>query len=331
MKTISEITEIISNAIANAAQEVSQSECPDVNIDEYHIVVCTERVFVDDYEKPKPADLLRENFDYEGNIEDPIDMPYQKTIFIVLKFGQGQINQAVLNVPVRIQCLSEQNDFAVASAVLRVFCNKYNFEYTDGLTMSFYTPDVASSTQEMYEGYRSLLSCSGTVKVPETGVAYVTEVWSYDAVENKWFKIPFITMNGSWSAQGDPQSYAGRNGRTMNINRQSSSTLSFSCYMWNVGDDCLTRFTKSILFAKYHMNQRFKLYFKTNLVVYKNEEMFDEDLYNRIKDAQENLSEDSYYMPYSEGTFSLVSVSYGQTWGDINTVSLSFTEAEEDA
>lgn len=338
MKTITEVTEIISNAIAQVAQELPSDECED--IDEYHIVVCTERVFIDDYEKPDADDLNRANLDYEGDVTDPIDTPYQKTIYIILKFGQGQVNQAILNMPVRIQCVSEQNDFKVASAVLRAFCNKYNFEYTNGIVMSFYTPEIVSSAQEMYEGYRALISCSGSVKVPEDGLSFVTEVWSYDTQTSMWFKIPFITINDSWSAQGDPQSYAGRNGRTMNINRQSTTTMTFSCYMWNFTKDqieadtsgingCLTRFTRNVLLAKTHMNKRFKLYFKTNVKITKNDDGFDEDLYNKIKTI-DNL-EDAYYMPDTEGTFTLVSSSYGQSWGDINTRSLSFTEAEEDA
>ncbi len=329
MKTISEITKIITDAIVASAQEVTAEECE--NIDDYNIIVCTERVFVDDYKKEAdPADMYRQNMDIDGDVNEPVDMPYQKTIIIVLKFGQGQVNQAILNMPVRIQCLSEQNDFAAASAILRAFCNKYNFEFTDGIVMSFYTPEVASAAQEMYEGYRSLLSCSGSVKVPEEGIAFVTEIYSYDSDSKVWFKIPFITVNDSWSAQGDPQSYAGRNGRTMNINRQSTSTMTFSCYMWTKSNnEYLAKFTKNILAAKLHMNKRFRLYFKTNVLVSKGEENYDEDLYNKLKTI-DNLT-DAYYMPEAEGTFALISSSYGQTWGDINTRSLSFTEAEEDA
>ena len=337
MKTITEITEIISNAIADAAQEVPSDECE--NIDEYNIRVCTERVFIDDYEKANGGDLLRPNQDYDGDMHDPLDTPYQNTIFIILKFGQGQVNQAILNMPVRIQCVSEQNDFAVASAVLRQFCNKYNFEYTDGLVMSFYTPEVTASAQEMYEGYRSLISCSGTVKVPEDGLAFVTEIWSYDSSESKWFRIPFITMNESWSAQGDPQSYAGMNGRTMNLNRQSTSTMTFSCYMWNFNDAqiaadatrtnaCLTKFTKNVLSAKYSMNRRFKLYFKTNVLVSKGDAAYDSTFYEKLKDIDH--MDESYYLPCAEGTFTMVSSSYGQSWGDINTRSLSFTESSDE-
>lgn len=362
MKTMNEIIGIISDSIAEAARKVSKEAVPD--IDSYDLVVCTERVFIDDYAKPKTEDLKRPNNDNEADnlegpqeVHDPLDVPYQNTIFIVLKAGQGQVNKAVLNMPVSIQCLSEQNDYEAAGAILREFCNEYNFEYTDGIVMSFYTPEMISSGEEVYDGFRALFSSRGTVKVPEDGVLMTTEVWSYDdTADNKgWFRLPFLTMQDSLSVQTDPQSYAGFQGRTMNINRQSTTTESFDGYLWNypkkaidaVGADTeegramrhLNYFSQKVLLAKKHMNVKFRLYFKTNMEVIAGDIGYDSDVAAYLKSTNAPvesgtkrgiLTENGYYMANAEGWFTLAGRSYSQAWGDVSSMSMTFTEATEE-
>lgn len=361
MKTMTEITQIISDAIADAAKDVSTDIVPD--IDDYNLVVCTERVFIDDYAKAKDENLIRPNYDNEDdNLEgprethDPLDVPYQHTIFVVLKMGQGQINKAVLNMPISIQCLSEQNDFEVAGAILREFCNKYNFEYTDGLVMSFYTPEMISAAEEVYDGFRALFASRGTVKVPDDGVVMTTEVWSYDDTEDNegWFKLPFLTIQDSWTPQTDPQSFAGYHGRTMNENRQSTTTESVDGYLWNytsamiekVGKDTeegkmmrhLNYFTQKVLYAKNHMNVRFRLYFKTNVEVISGDFGYEDEIAAYLESTNAPVekngktgirTKNGYYMADAEGWFTLAGRTYSQAWGDVSSRSMTFTEAME--
>jgi hypothetical protein len=362
MKTMTEIIRIISDSIADAARNISKDVVPD--IDSYDLVVCTERVFIDDYARPKMEYLKRmnndnnaDNLDGPQEVHDPLDVPYQNTIFIVLKVGQGQINKAVLNMPISIQCLSEQNDYETAGAILREFCNKYNFEYTDGIVMSFYTPEMISSGEEVYDGFRALISSRGTVKVPEDGLLVTTEIWSYDDTEgNKgWFKLPFLTLQDNLSIQTDPQSFAGYQGRTMNINRQSTTTESVDGYLWNyskeaikaVGPDSdegrmmrhLNYFSQKVLFAKKHMNVRFRLYFKTNMEVTDGDVGYDSIVATYLKDTDAPIesgtnqgirTEHGYYMADAEGWFTLAGRSYSQAWGDVSPRSMTFTEAMEE-
>ena len=357
MKTIQEITEIIASAISKAASNVSKDVV--ANVDDYNIIVCTERIFNDDYAKPKRENLMRENrsSDVNGEYEytNPVDMPYQNTIFIVIKFGQGQINKSVLNMSVTLECLSEADDFTVANAVLREFCNIYNFEYTDGIVMSFYPPSVSSSAEEFYNGFRTLLNCSGNIKVAEEGVVFVTEIWCYDDKQGDegWFKIPFISLQDTWNTVTDPQSFSGYNGRTMNINRQSTNTISFDTYLFNYSNKEITNsynpqylrhmnnFSQKILLSALGMNNKYRMLFKTNIIVssdkYGIDEGFKEEIFNDLlKDeattdllVSEEKGNRKYYLPSCYGTFTLINKSYSQAWGDINTWSLSFSESKK--
>lgn len=343
MKTIDEIMQIIADAIERTVTSIS-------DLSDYNVVVEQERAFNDDYKRPDEADLLRENNQYE-NIDygDPIDVPGQKKIIVVVKFGQGQINKALLDMPVSIQCLSEQNDYITAAKLLRKFCNDYNFEYYDGIVMSFFTPEIMSAAEEVYNGFRALMGCKGSVKVPEDGLVFVTEVWSTAEIgnETKWFKVPFINIGDNWVAQTDPQAFSGFNGRTMNMNRQGTETFSFSCYLWNytsaqinsAGSEgeanimrCLNSFSRKVLTAPYNINVRFRLYFKTNIEVSEGDDGWDQNVWNTIKNTDLAIDQTSktYCMPSYDGYFTLANRSLGQAWGSIVPWSISFTESKEE-
>ena len=341
MKTINDIMDIVGDAISQSVQDLG-------DLGDYEVVVMPERIFNDDYRRADRSDLLRDNNQYGiPEYTEPVDVPGQKKIFIVVKFGQGQINKAVLTLPVSIQCLSEQDDYMAASRILRKFCNDFNFEYYEGIVMSFYTPEMISSAEEVYSGYRALMACKGSVKVPDDGLVFVTEVWSVATIDNedKWFKIPFINTMDNWNAQTDPQAFSGFQGRTMNMNRQGTETVSFSSYLWNYTNDqvsaggdnaelmkCLNNFSRKVLSAPRNINTRFRLYFKTNLTVSYGDDGWDSSLWNEIKNTPLAIDQDSrtYSMPSYEGYFTLVSRGYSQPWGDINAWSLTFAESREE-
>ena len=223
MKTLTEITNIIAKQIGEVAKTAAT---------DYDIIVCPERIFMDDY-LPKAESYLQTLGEMPPlDVAVPQEMPYQDTIFVVIKMGSGQSNMGVSNYSCTLQVLSEADDFIAARQLLDSFISKYNFEYVDGIVQSYFTPDMGGSQESVYTGFRALLSCRGNIRVPEDGVLFVTDVIvSIDGVNA--FEFPYISVMYNHSCQPDPQAFAGTGGRTMALNRQSTQTITFDTYLWN--------------------------------------------------------------------------------------------------
>lgn len=328
MKTLNEIMQII-------AKQISLSAAGSDKYYDYNIVICSERIFLDDY-APKVDDYLKSlstpqianNVDQsnpaynmyatdEGYMT-PMEMPYQRTIFFVLKMGQGQINPAVMNSPITIQCLSEENCLDAAREILLSFIQEHNYQYDDGIIQSYFTPTVSSAEQEMYSGFRALISASGNVRVPEDGVVFIPKIQLSvemdGGVFSDWFDYPFINITFDHSAVPDPQPFAGNKGATIALNRQTSQSISVSTYLWQLdGTDDLsqkqTRFSKQVIEAFSNMNRKFKLAILSN-----------------IKSSEENAV--NGYLPVFSGYFVLTNASYAQDWGDLSLWNLTFTRSD---
>ena len=265
MKTLTEITNIIAKQIGEVAKTAAT---------DYDIVVCPERIFMDDY-LPKEEQYLATLGELPSlDVDSPQELPYKNTIFVVIKIGSGQANMGVSNYSCTLQVLSEADDFVAARQLLDSFIAEYNFEYVDGIVQSYFTPDMGGSQESVYTGFRALLSCRGNIRVPEEGVAFITDVLvSLDG--NCFFEFPFLNVMYNHACQPDPQAFAGTKGRTMALNRQSTQTITFDTYLWNKGvydgtepdikttDWWLDLFSKSIIEAHSDMNKKFRLMVRT--------------------------------------------------------------------
>lgn len=267
MKTLTEITNIIAKQIGAIAESAAT---------DYNVVVCPERIFVDDYlpEEERYVQSLGEMASMDA--DSPQDLPYQKTIFVVIKIGSGQANMGVSNYSCTLQVLSEADDFVAARQLLDSFIAEYNFEYRDGIVQSYFTPDMGGSQESVYTGFRALMSCRGNVRVPESGLVFVTDVLvSFDG--KTYFNLPYLNVMYNHSCQPDPQAFAGTKGRTMALNRQSTQTITFDTYLWNKGvyeagggaeasqtqDSMLDLFSINVVKAHSDMNKKFKLMVRT--------------------------------------------------------------------
>ncbi len=269
MKTLTEITNIISKQMGEVAKDAAT---------DYDVIVCPERIFMDDY-LPR-AEAYLQSMDEMPSMEaaSPQDQPYQNTIFVVIKVGSGQANMGVANYSCTLQVLSEADDFVVARQLLDSYIAKYNFEYIDGIVQSYFTPDMGGSQESVYTGFRALLSCRGNIRVPESGAAFITDVLvSVDG--NIFFELPYISAMYNHSCQPDPQAFAGTRGRTMALNRQSTQTITLDVYLWNKGaysenpkdsgtadlglDWWLDLFSMAVFDAHSNMNRKFYLSVRT--------------------------------------------------------------------
>lgn len=272
MKTLTEITNIIAKQIGEVAKTAAT---------DYDIIVCPERIFMDDYlpEEEKYLQTIGEMPSLD--IDSPQELPYKNTIFVVIKMGSGQANMGVANYSCTLQVLSEADDFVAARQLLDSFIAEYNFEYIDGIVQSYFTPDMGGSQESVYTGFRALMSCRGNIRVPEEGVAFITTVLaSFDGYT--FFPLPFLNVMYNHACQPDPQAFAGTMGRTMALNRQSTQTMTFDMYLWNKGaeknsltitpsdilqaqDYLLDEFSKCVIKAHSDMNKKFRLIVRTSI------------------------------------------------------------------
>lgn len=303
------------SAIARQLGEVAKSITED-----YDIIICPERIFIDDY-LPKMEEFLEKNSELPSlDIDEPTEMPYANTIFVVIKMGSGQRNMAISESSVTLQVLTEENDFVVTKKILDSFLAEYNFEYRDGFIQSYFNPEMTSSADAVYSGFRAMYSCRGTVRIPENGLVFVQDVMMGIPDENgntKMHKIPFISVNYGNSATTDPQPLYGYNGVTLNLNKQTTQTVSLSTYLFSFSDtngdaekEWMNRMSEAIIRAQSHMNMKFKLAVRTSL-----DGNSDEDEGGKICIVND--------------WFTMVSATYDQDWGDISTWALSFAKSKQ--
>ncbi len=269
MKTLTEITNIISKQMGEVAKEAAT---------DYDVIVCPERIFMDDY-LPKAESYLQSMSEFpQEDSDSPQDLPFKNTVFVVIKLGSGQANMGVANYSCTLEVLSEEDDFTAARQLLDSYIAKYNFEYIDGIMQSYFTPDMGGSQESVYTGFRALLSCRGNVRVPEEGAVFITDVlMSFDG--KFFFEVPYISVMYNHSCQPDPQAFAGTRGRTMALNRQSTQTITLDMYLWrpnsqdssatspvSIGPDgYLGIMSRKIIEAHSDMNVKFRLMVRTSL------------------------------------------------------------------
>lgn len=303
MISVDEAFNRIAIQIGNVAKEINS---------DFTVVVCSERIFVDEYSKKQEEYLRRGESEPYGGV--PEEDPFNKHVFVVVKIGNGQRNFAIVNSSVTISVLSEANAFDFARKLMDNFVAQVNFEFRDGIVQTYFSPSVASSQEQMYAGFRSLLVTNGNIRIPEEGLCFVQDVL-IDLGDGKgFFKLPFIDIGNNYSAQVDPIAFSGFGGRTMNLNRQSTSAITISTYLWHYGDGSqIDEFSMAVLKAKTNLNKKFRIVMRTNIEDDQAEEILGE---RRLVECDMWATLTGFF--------------HRQSWGDITVYSLSFTEAKQE-
>ena len=146
------------------------------------------------------------------------------TVYIVVRFSDASTNFGVAIVNVTMEVMSLQNEIERTQALLNQYVTEYNRKQ-DGDTIQFYlTPVVNLNFNEVYEGFRSLLTVEGTFIIGNNTIRLDTLTYYYG--DNQSETIEIIAYNDSSENSLNPQPYPEMKGRVKSYG--SFQTFAFS-------------------------------------------------------------------------------------------------------
>ena len=200
MKTVNDLAKIIASGI----QRIIESG--QVPSSDFTWIITTEQIFVNDYvpmiqslqeqragmdyngqmpphfaydeddhlnviqEAPESAVVTNKDFVDPGKTEGPMDpnkLDIDNTVFCIIKFGRGDITPKMMySYPVTIRVLMMDTVVEEVRDTMCAFADSVNFVYEDGVIQSYFSPEVTDTMSEVYEGFRSVMSITGYIKVP---------------------------------------------------------------------------------------------------------------------------------------------------------------------
>lgn len=197
-----------------------------------------------------------------------------KQIFLVVKFLPATLNYGQVLMPIIINAIGEKNKLDVCYNLLIQFAETFNLEFNVDKTIKQYysSPTVLSNFNEIGDGYRSLITLSGTFQISEN--ANQVDVYSNDDNEEK--EIPCISSSVSFDVQLDSQSFYGVSDRTKSRGRLGTVVLNITTYL--IDDDFCNKCLKVMLGSdeypehsdtSFYFNLKFKNGLKMNKTEFK--------------------------------------------------------------
>ena len=134
---------IISNQIADIINDDEQNYYSDLNVE------------------------IKEEFMFLG--EDEEESP--NTIYVTVKFLPASIDYGQTAIPITFEIMSEQNDLERTRTLFNEYASRYNLVWNEDRTMqqTYEIPSVVDSFNEVYEGFRTVLTMPGAVLLMENG------------------------------------------------------------------------------------------------------------------------------------------------------------------
>lgn len=150
------------------------------------------------------------------------------TVYMVVKFGSSTVDYGVTVLPLSIIAISEQNHCELCQRLLQDFTVTANMGYnnTESIQQFYESPAVNSNFNEMYEGFRSILTVSGSFVISESANPF-TLSW-FDPESAKWQEVYFINGDIDANFQTDPKPFYSSNNYTRSINTLGTVTFNIS-------------------------------------------------------------------------------------------------------
>lgn len=239
----------------------------------------------------------------------------RNTIYIVVEFGSASINFGQTALPVVLTGISEQNSSDICQDLLSEFALRYNLQYADPkgtdtanpdngntILQIIEMPDVTTTSNAIYDGYRSVVIC-GMVFVVSAGTNDFDVYYIYDKNGTPTEeKIDVLTTQINVNFSLDSQPFYKQNNFSTSIVKYATITISFSTYL--LKDSAFIKSVLEILKSRVdtsrkaqEVNKDFKL--KIKFLREQNNEMID--------------------------TFKIVSLNITKNIGEIPAIGCSFT------
>lgn len=239
----------------------------------------------------------------------------RNTIYIVVEFGSASINFGQTALPVVLTGISEQNSSDICQDLLSEFALRYNLQYADPkgtdtgnpdkgntILQIIEMPDVTTTSNAIYDGYRSVVIC-GMVFVVSAGTNDFDVYYIYDKNGTPTEeKIDVLTTQINVNFSLDSQPFYKQNNFTTSIVKYATISISFSTYL--LKDNAFIKSVLEIL--------------KSRVDTSRKAQEVNKDFKLKIKFLREKDNE-------IIDTFKIVSLNIAKNIGEIPAISCSFT------
>lgn len=160
-------------------------------------------------------------------------------IYLVIKFYPASVNFGASTLPFSVTGLTEKNKVELAQNLLLKYCETYNLTEVDNTIQIYQAPVIQSNFNQVYDGYRSVISMNGTLIIGEDMNDIILKYNAGNGVDPE--TIETITIEPTFQFMLDTQPYTSNNNNTKSIGKFSTLTITFTTYFKN------TNFCKKLL------------------------------------------------------------------------------------
>ena len=139
-----------------------------------------------------------ENYYYGYNVQITDEQQFLRikeaqhdTIFMVVKFGASTTFYGASVVPITISAISENNHCFICQRLLTDYAQKFNLaDYgKDSVQQIYETPSVSLNFNEVYSGFRSVLTLSGTFVIAKN-ISFYNFIYNYKDEKGNATSVP---------------------------------------------------------------------------------------------------------------------------------------------
>ena len=184
-----------------------------------------------------------ENYYYGYNVQITDEQQFLRikeaqhdTIFMVVKFGASTTFYGASVVPITISAISENNHCFICQRLLTDYAQKFNLaDYgKDSVQQIYETPSVSLNFNEVYSGFRSVLTLSGTFVIAKN-ISFYNFIYNYkdEKGNDKQENLRLISSYFDYNGNIDSQAFFGTHNFAESVSKVASLSCGFSCYIFS--------------------------------------------------------------------------------------------------
>jgi hypothetical protein len=158
-----------------------------------------------------------------------------KTIYIVVRFSPAAINFGQATLPLELAVIGVENEIRNTQNFLNEFVSTFNLNSDNNITQLYMTPRASLNFNEVYSGFRTLFSVTGTWIIGDNTIRMSSLLfYPLGGIDGEVPEvIPVIAYNDTTENSLNPQPYPNTHGRTKSYG--SFQTFAFSIVLYPDG------------------------------------------------------------------------------------------------